>query len=193
LKHSARFLLFAITAILLSCNNSGGGIKVTTQAESTFTYPVDSLTKHPDTWIYDTLVKRNHSSYEERTIEIEKNIRLSDSVFYVLYSVGTPVNIIRYILPYVNNRPQEDVMISEGPDADLSIPFYDYTEYMSDNDTIYYVIHYDEQVKYPEKVLDKDGHFKDGFNFENVDIKTDTTHTRIRINRNGIILHDTLK
>ena len=85
-------------------------------------HPGDSLSNNPDTWIYDTLVKRNHSSYEERNIAIEKNVRLGDSVFYVLYSVGTPVNSIRYILPFINNRPQEDVMISEGPDADLSIP-----------------------------------------------------------------------
>lgn len=187
-------ILAVVILLLISCNDSGKSIQQPSgDSQTTVNATIDSVSKDKNTWIYDTLVNRNHSAYEERTIEIEKNVRLSDSVFYVLYSVGTPVNRIEYILPFINNRALDDVMIGEGADADYSIPFYDYTEYQFVNDTLYHVFNYDQRVKYPEKVLDKDGHFKEGLDFENVDIKTDTTHSRIRINRTGLILRDTVK
>jgi hypothetical protein len=185
------FISCLIFIIIYACNNS---VKQKKQSsDTTVIHPVDSTSKITSAWIFDTVANRTHSPYEQRTAEIEKNVRLNDSVFYVLYSVNTSVNRTEYLLSFINNRAQKEVMISEGPDADLSIPHYDFTEYKSSNDTLYEVFHYDQTVKYPEKVLTKDGQFKEGSDFENVDIKTDTTHVRIRILHNGFIVHDTIK
>jgi hypothetical protein len=180
-----------VFSITYSCNNR---VKQNGPSpDATVINTVDSSSEITPAWIFDTIVNRTQSQYERRTAEIEKKVRLNDSVFYVLYSVNTPVNRTEYLLSFINNKPQEDEMISNAPDADLSIPHYDFTDFHSFNDTLYEVFHYDQSVKYPEKVLTKDGQFKEGLDFENVDIKTDTTHLRFRILGNGFIVHDTIK
>jgi hypothetical protein len=183
--------LVLIIIFFQNCSNTVQ--QPTIHHDTTTPKSVDSISKENTSWIYDSLVNRNHSVYEERRIQIEKNVRLNDSVFYVLYSVNSPVNRSEYVLTFIHNKPQADEMISESPDADFSIPQYDYTEYRLSNDTLFDVYHYDQEVKYPEKVLTKEGDFKEGFDFENVDIKTDTTHSRVRISANGFIKRDTIK
>jgi hypothetical protein len=185
---------FAISLVfcLIACTET------TTKTETSYT---DTIVGFDDTtldvesgttsinnnWIYDTLVNRNTSDYEERTVLIKKNVRLNDSVFYVLYAVSGPVSSTQYVLPFINNKPQQHEMISETADADFSIPYYDYTEYEQSSDTLFKVFHYHQKVKYPDKVLTKDGHFKEGFDFDNVDIKADTLITKMMIHSNGSI------
>ena len=135
-------------------------------------------------WVVQ-LYKDSGSLYEKTGYELVYFKKINDSISYCIYNVFSGTCGVSYLATQVNQRPLENLQVSEGCDADLSIPSYSYSDYSLDSSR--YVIittEYSEEAK--KEFLTDDGRsYKQGFDDENSEKIRDTIKTIRKIEPSG--------
>lgn len=119
--------------------------------------------------------------------------RINDSVTYLVLPFSTPTNGGERLVSFLRDRRVDSEELRGVPDQDFSIPFYSFSEYVVEGPGKYLVTQYTEAVRDTAEVLDAQGHFKEGFDMENVALRTDTLRLRVQVRGDGRLQRDTVR
>jgi hypothetical protein len=131
--------------------------------------------------------------WPDSSLKLESAKAIDSDVFSVLCTHSDGVSTTTYLFTFNNRKIKDYEIIVEGADQDLSSPrMYQYKELIDSVDNKFVVVNYTQTV-IDKGALTNNGEFKDGYNFENVKIKTDSIVLALSILNNGQIRRDTLK
>ena len=131
--------------------------------------------------------------YSEGRLTIDTKTIINDRTFYILFEIATGVGSTNYIMTFVNNQYKDYEILEDSNDHDLSFARYEYRTLRKAMNENFIVVDYIETAADKNKVDEKGEWFKEGFNFENVEIKTDSTVVSLTILNSGTIKRDTLR
>lgn len=167
--------VFSVLIALFSCNcGSNNNTPITA-------LPADNS----GNWAYSLYNKSDTSEYTVTTHTVTYFKQINDSVSYCLIDIDDQLVCLKTMLAVqINRNPVKEQEIRSACDGDLSIPFFNYSEYNLDSSTnsIRYVIYNQSaDLKYLEQ--DKSGNlkFKDGYDMENAEIKEDSVVSLISV------------
>lgn len=192
------FLLFGMVLLLNSCQNKGTTDTLfahgnyPASGDTAMRKDVSSIqinTDNPPRWLLDfinepidTFIDFSHQHYTA----VDSYTKLNDSIDLVLYSIGDGVCLHRYVATFVQAKVKDQACIQISPDHDLSQPMYRYREFSSSNNRIFHVYDVTDKPLY-DSVLTSNGRFREGINFDDTEITSDTITYDIKVLSSGIL------
>ncbi|MCW3103663.1 MAG: hypothetical protein JWO09_2103 [Bacteroidetes bacterium] len=130
--------------------------------------------------------------YSEGHLSINAKVKINDRSFYILYEIADGVSSTDYVMTFVDNHYKDYEVVDQHHDQELSFSRYEYKTLRNSSGRNFIVVDYIESAADKNKVDENDEWFKEGFNFENVKIETDSTVVSLTVMNNGTIKRDTL-
>lgn len=143
--------------------------------------------------LIDSIKKITPSTFSDCNIEIESKTSVNNQTYFIIYSVSDGVCLTKYIMTFKDNKFKDYEELDKNPDQDFSITHYEFRQLKESNKTKFLIANYKQTVADKNVINNKDGYFKEGYNFENVKIKTDSTIISLTVLNDGNIKRDTIK
>lgn len=126
-------------------------------------------------------------------LAINNKTKINNKAFYILFEIQDGVSLTNYIMTFVENKYKDYEVLDQGVDYDLSFSHHEHTTLRKSTKRNFIVVVYMESAADKSKVDEKGEWFKEGFDFDNVEIKTDSTVISLTIKDGGTIKRDTIK
>ncbi len=188
-----KLCIFILCVSISACKEDVKETNTSTKlSDSTQTEKVDfdKIGEH-DTLI-ELIKKITPSTFADCRIEIKTKTKINERTSYILYELSDGVSLTDYLMTFTDNKHVDHEAIEETHDQDFSITHYEFRTLKNSKKNYFLIANY-YQIPADKKVLAQDNsYFKEGFNFENVKIKTDSIIIALTVESNGIIRRDTI-
>jgi hypothetical protein len=185
--------LALLCVLISSCNESSTAVvQETISADSALTasIPNDSIAERK---LIEVIKKITPSAFPDATIEIQLKKDLDPQHSMIIYTVTDGVSFSKYLMTFSNGAYRDYEVLEQSSDADYSVTHYRYILLRDSNSCIFTTVHYQESAADKNVLAQDPDYFKEGYNFENVAIRTDSTIIKLNISESGSIIRDTLK
>lgn len=189
-----RGLIYILTTLLTqSCVDHSSIDNTKATQQETITQTLDQVdSSNTKDWCLIE-IKKIFPQWADSCLVLEIAKPLYSNVQFILCTHSDGVSMATYLFTFYKNKVKDYEILENIPDKDLSSPHaYEYKKIKDINIDKFVVVNYIQSVN-DKSVLTKSGEFKNGFDFENVKIKTDSSLTSLTILNDGQIRRDKLK